>query len=147
MLTLMFLACIQPESGRYDVTLETTASDCPEGEAPAASPRWSHLLLFDVEHSEVVAFQGQAGTCPFDDDGLSFRCELAWLDTTADYASGGLDAVVTVDVDLTAEWIADRELLGSTSQTITCEGADCAATKTVSPPACTTTWAWTGRMP
>lgn len=147
MLIGMILSCIQPESGRFDVTLESTASDCPEGEAPTASATWSHRLFLDDQRTEVVAFEGQKGTCTLDDDGVSFQCELAWLDSAADYASGGLDALVTVDVDLAAEWTADRELRGSTSQTITCDGADCVAVASVSPPLCATTWKWTGRLP
>ncbi len=101
----------------------------------------------DEGRAQVLAFEGEAGVCPVAADGVSFVCELAWLDASADHASGGLDAVVTVDVDLAARWVASGELSGSTSQAVRCEGADCSTTAAVSPSPCTTTWSWRGTLP
>ncbi|GDX82372.1 hypothetical protein LBMAG42_41830 [Deltaproteobacteria bacterium] len=153
MLTWMLTACIQPESGRYEITLEDTASDCPEGEVPTADAVWKHRLMFDDDSSlqnddgRLHVFAGGDGTCPRAEPGEFSVCELSWLDTEADYASGGVDAVVSVDVDLRVTWTAAREITGQTIQSVSCAGPDCAAAESVSPPLCATTWTWTGRMP
>ena len=68
MLTWMILACIEPESGRFDVTLESTASDCADGEAATAATAWTHRLFLQEDNAEVVAFGGPTGTCPFNRD-------------------------------------------------------------------------------
>lgn len=137
-LPLLAVGCATPTSGTYDIVIDSTSSDCPEGDDSGDD---ALTYTWDIEVSEAgdQVLIGGDQVCAL--DGTTFTCSTQ---ESVDYAELGLgDAVVTIATDNTGTWTSNTRIVGSGGVATTCAGADCESLGIV---ACGTSTEWTGTL-
>lgn len=129
---LFLLAC--SGTGVYALAIDPPDTNCV-----AAPDALDGTIRLDYEEDQVHVGPFNE-TCPVTEG--RFVCELAKVDSTSNLDVLSLDAVTTVDIDLTGTFAAGV-LSGTIDLVTTCSGADC-ATVTGGPERCATHWSYTG---
>lgn len=139
---LLFAACVVPTSGNYLFAVASETTDCPDDYAASGEPVGTWTVT--VTDTTVVMSLEPDEVCKR--DGVQFTCSFAGTDSTTDYADRGMDAVMTLDMNMNGEWLGTNAIQGEKSVTTSCTGADCTTLADAGAPACATTWSYFGEL-